>query len=322
MIFRIQRDTNFTNINNKVFEEKKLSLPAMGLLCYLLSKPKEWEVLPRVLCEKLNKKANSKAGYEYILSLLKELQEAFFIHKKRKYDGNMEYFVFDEPNPDFTYSVKNLIGNLPNREKPNRENDDTYKEKNIHKEKSINKKEKSSPNSSSEDLDHFEIFWNIYPRKEAKKKSKDIFIKLSKTNQQRIIKLTELFKADMEDLGRTRTLIMLPTTYLTQERYEDYAENTELSKTNEGAIFESNDVPSKAEILSNKIKSCIKTFEGRGPDAIKSFKYEEIKSNEKENFFDDDELTILAHMGATLEDYKNMEFQPGEIKRYLGGAIC
>ena len=319
MIFRIQRDTNFTNINNAIFEDNCLSLPAIGLLCYLLSKPKKWEIIPRVLCQKLNKKANSKAGYEYILDIIKELESNHYIHKKRKHDGTMEYFVLDEPNPDFTYSEKTLLGKKPISEKPNRENNDTYKEKNIHKEKTIEKKEKKSPNSSKEDLndtDLFLEFWEIYPRKEARKEALKIFIKLSKTKQHRIIKLTSLFKADMEENGRTRKHILLPSTYLNQERYEDYTENLELSKTNEGADFKGNKGESRADILSEKIINIIKTYENEGDE--ENF---ETKAYFINDVFDEVELDVLKHLDYSFKNFKDMEFKAGEIKRYLRGVF-
>ena len=43
-IIRAKRDRNFTVIDNCVFADKQLSFAAIGLLCYLLSKPDNWLV--------------------------------------------------------------------------------------------------------------------------------------------------------------------------------------------------------------------------------------------------------------------------------------
>jgi hypothetical protein len=319
MIFRKKRDINFTVINNDIFEDNKLSLPAIGLLCYLLSKPEIWDVSPKILCKKLNKKEHSKASYEYILEVLKELENAQYLYKKKLYDGRTEYFVYDEPNRENTYLGNSLIGVLPNREKPNRENDDTNKELKDHKELKEKKKEKNSPKSSKEyfdSIDFFNEFWEIYPRKEAKLKSAKKFEKLSKAKKLRIIEITKIFAADMESLNRTRATIMLPSTYLNDERYEDYSENTELSKTNEGAKKGEDMGESRSNILAEKIIKYIKNVENEG---------DESKLNEKvyieETFFDSYELGVLKELDYTFLDFKGLEYKQGEIKRYLGG-LC
>lgn len=319
MIFRKKRDTNFTIINNDIFEDNKLSLPAIGLLCYLLSKPQDWDVTPKILCKKLNKKEYSKASYEYILEVLKELENAQYLHKKKLHDGRTEYFVYDEPNRENTYLGNCLIDNLPNRKKPNRENDDTNKELKDHKELKEKKKEKISPKSSKEYFDNiafFNEFWELYPRKEAKLKSAKTFEKLSKAKKLEIIKLTSLFTADMNSLGRTRATIMLPSTYLNDERYEDYSEKVELSKTNEGAKKGENMGESRGNILAEKIINIIKNIENEG-DVGKM----DSKVYMEKSYFDDYELGILKELDYSFSNFKDIEFQTGEIKRYLGGIM-
>lgn len=319
MIFRKKRDTNFTIINNDIFEDNKLSLPAIGLLCYLLSKPQDWDVTPKILCKKLNKKEHSKASYEYILEVLKELENAQYLHKKKLHDGRTEYFVYDEPNRENTYLGNSLIDDLPIREKPNREIPDTNKELKDHKELKEKKKEKIGPKSSKEYFDKiafFNEFWELYPRKEAKLKSAKTFEKLSKAKKLEIIKLTSLFTADMNSLGRTRATIMLPSTYLNDERYEDYSEKVELSKTNEGAKKGEDMGESRGNILAEKIINIIKNIENEG-DVNKM----DSKAYMEKAYFDDYELGVLKELDYSFSNFKDIEFKTGEIKRYLGG-IC
>jgi len=317
MILRKKRETNFTNISNYIFQDNKLSLPAIGLLCYLLSKPKDWVILPKTLCKKLNKKEHSKASYEYILEVLKELENAQYIHKKKLHDGKTEYFVYDEPNRENTYLENYLIEDLPNREKPNREITDTNKELKDNKELKEKKKEKISPKSSKEYFDSitfFNEFWEVYPRKEAKLKSAKKFEKLSKTQKLRIIAITNIFTEDMKSQNRTRATIMLPYTYLNDERYEDYSEKVELSKTNEGAKKSEDMGESRGNILAEKIINIIKNIENEG-DVSKM----DSKVYMEKSYFDDYELGILKELDYSFSNFKDIEFKTGEIKRYLGG---
>lgn len=319
MIFRKKRETNFTNINNYIFQDNKLSLPAIGLLCYLLSKPHDWDVTPKILCKKLNKKEHSKASYEYILEVLKELENAQYLHKKKLHDGRTEYFVYDEPNRENAYLGNYLIGDLPTREKPNRENDDTNKELKNNKELKEKKKEKISPKSSKEYFDSitfFNEFWEVYPRKEAKLKSAKKFEKLSKAQKLRIISITKIFAEDMNSQNRTRATIMLPSTYLNDERYEDYSGKIELSKTNEGAKKSEDSGESRGDILAKKIIEIIKNIENEG-DENKMIK----KVHTQSTYFNDYELRVLKELDYSFSDFRELEFKAGEIKRYLGG-LC
>lgn len=317
MIFRKKRDTNFTIINNDIFEDNKLSLPAIGLLCYLLSKPQDWDVTPKILCKKLNKKEYSKASYEYILEVLKELENAQYLHKKKLHDGRTEYFVYDEPNRENPYLGNFLIDDLPNREKPNREITDTNKELKDHKELKEKKKEKISPKSSKEYFDNiafFNEFWEVYPRREAKLKSAKKFEKLSKSQKLRIIGITKIFTEDMKN--RTRETIMLPSTYLNDERYEDYSEKFELSKTNEGAKKSEDGGETKGDILAKKIIKIMKKIENEGDDESMN-----SKVYAQDTYFNDYELGVLKELDYSFLDFKELEFKTGEIKRYLGG-LC
>ena len=309
MIFRKKRETNFTNISNYIFQDNKLSLPAIGLLSYLLSKPKDWVILPKTLCKKLYKKEHSKASYEYILEVLKELENAQYIHKKKLHDGKTEYFVYDEPNRENTYLGNYLIEDLPNREKPNREITDTNKELKDNKELKEEKKEKISPKSSKEYFDSipfFNEFWEVYPRKEAKLKSAIKFEKLSKAQKLRIIAITKIFAENVKNL--TREYIMLPSTYLNDERYEDYSEKIELSKTNEGAKKSEDGGETKGDILAKKIIEVMKKIENEGDDESMN-----SKVYTHNTYFNDYELGVLKELDYSFLDFRELEFKTGEI---------
>lgn len=109
-IIRSERRKNFTHIDNKVFADNVLSFRAMGLLGYLLSKPDNWSVSARHLATVTEETARPVA-INAVHETLKELRQAGFIVMKKRHTGEVDYFVFDEPQkPDVE---------MPNQEKPN-----------------------------------------------------------------------------------------------------------------------------------------------------------------------------------------------------------
>jgi len=64
----------------------------------------------------------------------------------------------------------------------------------------------------------WEIFWQGYPRKEAKKKAEKAFKRLSKKKQLAAI---EDSKKRYVGTGRHKCHMLLPTSYLNGERWED-----------------------------------------------------------------------------------------------------
>ena len=129
-IIRAKRRTNFTVVSNCVYADDVLSFRAMGLLGYLLAKPDDWEVSVHQLA-KATKNTKRPMGPDAIRETLNELIEAGFVRRKKRYTGEMDYFVFDEPqaitaddqtgilpNREKAKQGKSQTGILPNREKP------------------------------------------------------------------------------------------------------------------------------------------------------------------------------------------------------------
>ena len=111
-IIRAKRDRNFTVIDNCVFADKQLSFAAIGLLCYLLSKPDNWAVSAQHLTT-VTEDTAKESGINAVHSLLKELREKGFVVMKKRKTGEADYFVFDVPQTK-----------KPNQEKPNQEKPD------------------------------------------------------------------------------------------------------------------------------------------------------------------------------------------------------
>ena len=113
-IIRAKRDRNFTVIDNCVFADKQLSFAAIGLLCYLLSKPDNWAVSAQHLTT-VTEDTAKESGINAVHNLLKELREVVFLLIKKQKTVEADYFVFDVPQ------TKKPNQEKPNQEKPNQE---------------------------------------------------------------------------------------------------------------------------------------------------------------------------------------------------------
>src|SRR5438105_14812861 len=78
-IVRRKLSANYTTLPNEIFDHG-LSLEAVGLLAYLIGRPRNWRVIPHQLCEKFRRSRNTVYG------LLSELIEAGFIHRSKSED--------------------------------------------------------------------------------------------------------------------------------------------------------------------------------------------------------------------------------------------
>lgn len=91
----------FTIVNNGVFEAGNLSFPAMGFLCYLISKPDHWEIsIPN--CIQVTQGTRKPFGRDAIYALIDELISAGYIDRidTRSADGRrtgVDYVVYDRP---------------------------------------------------------------------------------------------------------------------------------------------------------------------------------------------------------------------------------
>ena len=121
-IIRAKRDKNFTVIDNCVFADKQLSFAAIGLLCYLLSKPDNWAVSAQHLTT-VTEDTAKESGINAVHNLLKELREVGFLVMKKQKTGETDYFVFDVPQTKKPNQEKPNQEN-PNQEKPNQEKPD------------------------------------------------------------------------------------------------------------------------------------------------------------------------------------------------------
>jgi hypothetical protein len=96
-IFRKHREKDWTIIPNDLLQDKTLSWEARGLLCYLISRPKDWAVRKKDL------ENQSPVGEYAVATILKELEEARYIYRQKTRNKKGQWvwitWVFDEPYP-------------------------------------------------------------------------------------------------------------------------------------------------------------------------------------------------------------------------------
>lgn len=94
-VFRINKTKNYTVMSNYHLQDKNLSYKAKGLLSCMLSLPDDWNYSVRGIT------AISKEGIKAINSILKELEENYYLKRIRKQENNgrfyYEYNIYETP---------------------------------------------------------------------------------------------------------------------------------------------------------------------------------------------------------------------------------
>src|SRR5215203_5277197 len=96
-IIRRRVTHNFTVLTNQVFDDPRLSAEALGVLCYLLSRPDNWHVSTRQLRNRFS------VGRDKMLRIMSELIRDGWMQREllRNEHGvwaGSEYIVRDFPN--------------------------------------------------------------------------------------------------------------------------------------------------------------------------------------------------------------------------------
>lgn len=111
MVFKVEKNKNYTVMSNYHLRDKSLSLKAKGLLSFMLSLPEDWDYSLAGLC------SICKEGKDAIRSTLKELKENnYLIIEKNKNDKGLfeyTYIIYEEPQ-----TIEKNKENHPDTENP------------------------------------------------------------------------------------------------------------------------------------------------------------------------------------------------------------
>ena len=104
MIIRHRQERDFTALPNALLQDKRLELRDVGLLCFMLSLPPNWDFSIRGLAAIL-----PHDGVAAIGKSLQRIEAAGYLQRKqdRGKDGKLlpvVWFVSDEPHIDFPYT--------------------------------------------------------------------------------------------------------------------------------------------------------------------------------------------------------------------------
>ena len=165
--FRQDKLRDFTVIRNSIFKDYTLSAKAKGVACQLLSLPPTWDYSVKGLVTLFND------GEASIRSALNELEEAGYLYREQNREsgkfGKATYVIADtlkseKPCVENPLAEKPIAGNPPQlNTKESNTNELTTKRISI-----------------SEYEKEFENLWELYPRKQGKKKALEHYIKARK----------------------------------------------------------------------------------------------------------------------------------------------
>lgn len=156
---------SYTNIDNTVFFDNRLSAKAKGVLCQMLSLPDNWEYSVEGLTTRFS---DGKAS---IRSAITELEQYGYLVRKQvkksgKYAG-VDYMIYanpkNAPNTDFQIA-ENQTAEIQTSENQTAENRTQL----ITKESTTNELITNSLNTKESLHTEFENLWSIYPKKQGK----------------------------------------------------------------------------------------------------------------------------------------------------------
>jgi len=144
----VNRNVNYTNIDNTILQSKTLSFKAKGLFAYMWSLPNDWDYSINGLY------SCSKDGRDSIRSAINELETAGYLVRKKIRTGNgkfqsNEYTLIDIPNASSSQQspltenplTENPLTENPTMEKPLTENPRQQSNKKQNNKKEINNKQ-------------------------------------------------------------------------------------------------------------------------------------------------------------------------------------
>lgn len=215
-IFRIEKNKNYTVISNYHLKDKNLSLKAKGLLSLMLSLPEDWDYSINGLV------AICKEELRAVKSTLQELKEYGYLKviKKPPQTGNNH----------FTYEY--IIYEIPQDETIQDVNIQSVDIQNVHLQdvsilnalqSNTNKLNTNKLNTNNSYIVDFNEFYSLYPRKEAKQKALQAYMKARKKGVDKISLLEALKKYNeyIKTNKKEREFVKLPATWLNGGCWED-----------------------------------------------------------------------------------------------------
>ena len=168
----IRTEDPFTRINNRIFQDKRLNLKTLGLLCLCLSLPEDWRFSVRGLA------AICMDGPAAVATALDSLEELGYLRRDRNQEhteggkfGSVRYVFFDTPQQPSAPCIDYPITAEPYTDEPITDNraeeiiKQETKKQEIPPKPPRGRAAKKAPDHLPEE---FARLWTAYPRGEDK----------------------------------------------------------------------------------------------------------------------------------------------------------
>lgn len=227
-VYRRHKETNFTCIDNHLFNDKTLSMKAKGLLAQILSLPDDWKYSVNGLASLFSD------GRDAVNGAINELIEHGYITRTKiinelgTFDG-YRYDIYEKPQTE-----NEKIADIPFTDKPFTEepftDNSAVSNTNILNTKELNTNSiEITPYIPRDDIptpeaDMFEHFWAAYPqcfRKANKKGCKAKFVKIKNLQAiyPQIMYSLDVQKRSKQWNEKDGEFIPAPLTWINQERW-------------------------------------------------------------------------------------------------------
>ena len=227
---RIEKNSNFTVLSNHALDDDRLSLKAVGLLCYMLRQPDDWDYTVEWLASR------HKDGRDSVRSCLKELEAAGYLQRAQTHDADgafshNEYVLketpTDAPLTGFPSTVKPstgkpLTGNptQPNTNIPST-NIPPYSPPKGDGERGSKPRKRVCKPAPDWKPERFNAFWDVYPRGEAKQAAIRAWDALRADDALLIVMGRALQRQLQREDWQRGIGIPYASTWLNQRRWED-----------------------------------------------------------------------------------------------------
>lgn len=203
----------FWAVPNAILNDKNLSMKAKWLFCYIQSKPWDWDFSSKRIA------LETSDWIDGIISWLSELENNWYLRRERKWDGRLEYFLFQDkekeekneseemPEREKPWKGKSLEGKIPRRENP------------FHNKTIVPTKKEYIQNKKYNVT--FLEFWEIYPHSRRFKKEKcfSLFSKIK--NQEDFLEKTKIWTQYWQAEKTNEKYIPHSSTYLNWDYHEN-----------------------------------------------------------------------------------------------------
>lgn len=191
-IVRSARKHKYVVINNACLEDKRLSYKARGILAYLLTKPDHWTATIKHI-----EQNSDSDGRDACANALKELEAYGYLVREQPKDDQGKFsdgvsILYESPKTGFP---------LPDKA-------------------SVVSTEISYNSPSESNSCRFTDFWQVYPRKENKKKAQGVWMKKKLDGLADTI-INDVKKRHAKHASWIEGFVPHATTYLTGERWHD-----------------------------------------------------------------------------------------------------